>query len=126
MGRRTGPPTTGTTMSDPNRYLVTDVTAPEGGNGGRDRNKQRQSGPTKRDHILAQLDRASGLLARWGLEPVRLVGRALSGGRVLITGEAATPDGLCVAVLMVLGSPGQSRNWHATHERPGSRLGAPR
>src|SRR5215207_8221474 len=93
MGRRTGPPTTGTTMSDHDRYLVTDVTAPTGGKGGRDRNKQRRAGPTKRDRILAQLDRASGLLARWGLEPVRLVGRALSGGRIRITGETATPNG---------------------------------
>ena len=113
-------------MSDPDRYLVTDVTAPEGGKGGRDRNKQRRAGPTKRDRILARLDHASGLLARWGLEPVRLVGRSCSGGRVRITGEAATPDGYPVSVLMVLGSPGQSRDGHATHERTGSRLGAPR
>ena len=91
-------------MSDPDRYLVTDVTAPEGSKGGRDRNKQGRAGPTKRDRILAQPDRASGLLARWELEPVRLVARALSGGRVRITGETATPNGYWVAVLTVLGS----------------------
>src|SRR5215208_4801386 len=126
MGRRTGPRTTVTTMSDPDRYRVTDVTAPRGGKDGRGRNKQGRAGPTKRDRILTQLDRASGLLARWELEPVRLVARALSGGRVRITGEAATPNGYPVSVLMVLGSPGQSRDGHATHERTGSRLGAPR
>ena|SRR5215203_1845537 len=104
MGRRTGPRTTVTTMSDPDRYRVTDVTAPRGGKDGRGRNKQGRAGPTKRDRILTQLDRASGLLARWELEPVRLVARALSGGRVRITGEAATPNGYRVAVLMVLGS----------------------
>ena len=92
-------------MSDPDRYRVTDVTAPRGGNDGRGRNKPGRAGPTKRDRIVAQVDRASGLLARWELEPERLVTRALSGGRVRITGEAATPDGYRVAVLMVLGSP---------------------
>jgi hypothetical protein len=95
-------------MSDPDRYLVTDVTAPRGGKHGRGRNKQGRAKPTKRDRILTQLDRASGLLARWELEPVRLVGRSCSGGRVRITGEAATPDGYPVSVLMVLGSPGQA------------------
>src|SRR5215213_8147278 len=104
MGRRTGPPTTGTTMSDPDRYRVTDVTAPRGGKDGRGRNKQGRAGPTKRDRIVARLDHASGLLARWELEPVRLVARALSGGWVRTTGEAATQNGYRVAVLMVLGS----------------------
>lgn len=91
-------------MSDPDRYRVTDVTAPRGGKDGRGRNKQGRAKPTKRDRILTQLDRASGLLARWELEPVRLVARALSGGRVRTAGEAATPNGYRVAVLMVLGS----------------------
>jgi hypothetical protein len=95
-------------MSDPDRYRVTDVTAPRGGKDGRGRNKQGRAKPTKRDCIVAQLDHASGLLARWGLEPVRLVGRSCSGGRVRITGEAATPDGYPVSVLMLLGSPGQA------------------
>jgi hypothetical protein len=97
--------TTGATMSDPaDRYLVTDVTAPRGGNGRRGGNKQGPVRPTKRDRILARLDHASGLLGRWGLEPVQLVGRALSGDRVRITGEATSSDGYRVAVLMVLGS----------------------
>jgi hypothetical protein len=104
MGRRTGPRTTVTTMSDPDRYRVTDVTALRGGKHGGGRNKQGRAEPMKRDRILTQLDRASGLLARWELEPVRLVGRSCSGGRVRITGEAATPNGHRVAVLMVLGS----------------------
>ena len=109
-------------MSDPDRYRVTDVTAPRGGKDGRGRNKQGRAGPTKRDRILAQLDRASGLLARWELEPVRLVARALSGGRVRITGEAATPNGYRVAVLMVSHQPtGQNRDSHATTSATGSR-----
>jgi hypothetical protein len=118
MGRRTGPRTTVTTMSDPDRYHVTDVTAPRGGKHGRGRNKQGRAKPTKRDRILTQLDRASGLLARWELEPVRLVARALSGGRVRTAGEAATPNGYRVAVLMVLGSAGGTKPCRLTPGAP--------